>query len=135
MRNFLLFVFLAFSAELFASQLSGLVRWAPNSEVKIEKYNEYFLNSVSNVTITNTNDTGFFNLTFEELSSGEAEVILQLEAYDETYSQHVHARTSYKYNEIVWGAKFIPILGYDGSYATLKMDDLGHYEKVDFKTQ
>jgi len=80
-------------------------------------------------------ESPLFNLTYEELSSGEAEVILQLEAYDETYSQHVHTRTSYKYNEIVWGAKFIPILGHDGSYATLKMDDLGHYEKVDFKTQ
>jgi thiol-disulfide isomerase/thioredoxin len=76
MRNFLLFVFLAFSAELFASQLSGLVRWAPNSEVKIEKYNEYFLNSVSNVTITNTNDTGFFNLTFEVERVGRYRVLI-----------------------------------------------------------
>jgi len=47
----------------------------------------------------------------------------------------VHTRTSYKYHEIVWGAKFIPILGHEGSYATLKMDDIGRYEKLDFKAE
>ena len=76
-------------------------------------------------------ESPIYNLTMEELSAWEAEVILQLEAYDETYSHQIHARTSYKYNEFVWGAKFVPILGHDEGYATLKMDDLGHYEKVD----
>ena len=98
MRNFLLFVFVAFSAELFATQLSGLVRWAPNSEVKIEKYNEYFLNSVSNVTITNTNDTGFFNLTFEVERVGRYRVIVNdyvAELYLEPNSDFIIELRSY----------------------------------------
>jgi hypothetical protein len=42
------------------------------------------------------------------LESMQAEVMILLKGFDETFSQTVQARYSYTYNEIIWGAKFAP---------------------------
>lgn len=42
----------------------------------------------------------------EQLSQSDAEFTILLTAVDETFSQTVHARSSYKTSELVWGAKF-----------------------------
>ncbi|KAA3616661.1 MAG: hypothetical protein DWQ05_13095 [Calditrichaeota bacterium] len=48
-----------------------------------------------------------FNSTNEKLlADSNAEILILLSAFDETFSATVHTRTSYKYNEIVWGKKF-----------------------------
>ena len=36
-----------------------------------------------------------------------------LKGYDDTFSQTVHARFSYRYDEIEWGAKFTPAFDID----------------------
>jgi inward rectifier potassium channel len=38
--------------------------------------------------------------------SSDAEVLVYLAAFDETFSQTVHARGSYKFDEVVFGARF-----------------------------
>ena len=68
-------------------------------------------------------------LTAAELEAGDAEVILLLRGFDETYYQEVHARTSYTAREIVWGAHFVTILGKnDRGQATIALDRLGLFE-------
>jgi inward rectifier potassium channel len=47
-----------------------------------------------------------FGLTQADLESRDAEILILLSGIDETFAQTVHARTSYKPNEIVVGAKF-----------------------------
>jgi inward rectifier potassium channel len=47
-----------------------------------------------------------WGLTERDLREGDAEFFVVLEAVDETFSQQVHSRTSYKPGEIVWGARF-----------------------------
>lgn len=42
----------------------------------------------------------------EQLDASEAEVVILLTAVDETFSDTVHARSSYKHDEVVWGARF-----------------------------
>jgi inward rectifier potassium channel len=44
--------------------------------------------------------------TSEDLIECDAEFLILLDGFEETFSQTVHARTSYKVAEIVWGAKF-----------------------------
>lgn len=44
--------------------------------------------------------------TERQFAEADAEVLVLLEAVDETFEQTVHARTSYKFGEVVWGAKF-----------------------------
>lgn len=76
-------------------------------------------------------DSPLFDLSIDELAARETEVILQLQGYDETYSQEVYTRTSYKMDEMVWGAKFDPILNHEEGYATLNMAKLSSYKMMD----
>jgi inward rectifier potassium channel len=116
-----------------------MVSWVdPKSKGMSRKY--YLLkleiNSINmlatswNVVHPINEDSPLFGLSLEQLEKREAEVILQLQGYDETYSQEVYTRTSYKYNEMVWGAKFEPILNHEEGHATLNMAKLSSYEKV-----
>jgi inward rectifier potassium channel len=45
-------------------------------------------------------------LSHEQFVASDPEIEILLTAIDETFSQTVHARSSYKAGEIVWGAKF-----------------------------
>jgi inward rectifier potassium channel len=70
-------------------------------------------------------------VTADDLAKGDAEIILLLRGYDETHSQEVHARTSYVAREIVWGAKFVTILGHNArGQATIALDRLSLYDPV-----
>lgn len=42
----------------------------------------------------------------EALARSDAEVLIYLTAFDETFSQNVHARSSYKFHEVAFGARF-----------------------------
>jgi inward rectifier potassium channel len=42
----------------------------------------------------------------EGLKACDAEFLVLIKAYDDTFSQNVNLRFSYRYDEIVWGAKF-----------------------------
>ncbi|MGD0499101.1 MAG: ion channel [Bryobacteraceae bacterium] len=46
--------------------------------------------------------------TAEDLASMQAEALILIKAYDDTFSQSVHARYSYRHDEIVWGKRFTP---------------------------
>jgi len=48
--------------------------------------------------------------TRESLRESNAELIVQIEGYDETYNQQVSTRTSYTCDEVVFDAKFVRIL-------------------------
>lgn len=56
-----------------------------------------------------TDKSPLFGLTHEELVSREAELLILLSGLDETFSQTVYERTSYKPDEIVFGARFANI--------------------------
>jgi inward rectifier potassium channel len=47
-----------------------------------------------------------FGVTEGALRASDAEFLILLTATDETFSQTVHSRSSYKHDEIVWGASF-----------------------------
>lgn len=42
----------------------------------------------------------------DDLVRSDAEFLILLNGFDETFSQNVHTRSSYRADEIVWGAKF-----------------------------
>jgi len=53
------------------------------------------------------------DMTQDDLEKSEAGFAILLRAFDDTFSQTVHSRTSYQYHEIVWGAKFKPVFDRD----------------------
>lgn len=50
-----------------------------------------------------------YGRTARDLVNNEAEFLVLLSAVDETFSQTVHSRTSYRGDEIVWNARFRPM--------------------------
>lgn len=48
-------------------------------------------------------------LSYNDLLEGDAEFIILFKAINDTYSQNVFSRMSYKAKEIKWNSKFIPI--------------------------
>jgi len=54
-----------------------------------------------------------FGITQESLKECDAEFLILLKAFDDTFSQTVHARSSYKHHEVIVGASFSTIYGMD----------------------
>ncbi|HVW13739.1 MAG TPA: ion channel [Mucilaginibacter sp.] len=48
------------------------------------------------------------DMTEEDLQRTQASFAVLLKAFDDTFSQTVHNRTSYQHHDIVWGARFKP---------------------------
>ncbi len=70
--------------------------------------------------------------TAEELRQADAEFVILLTALDDSASQMVHTRSSYKYDELVWGAKFSNIYEplADDEPITIDVGRLHEIEKV-----
>lgn len=60
--------------------------------------------------------------TEEELARRDAEFLILISGTDETFAQIVHSRTSYKPDEVVWGAKFRPMFVESGGGRVVGMD-------------
>jgi len=53
------------------------------------------------------------DMTPDDLKKTEAGFAVLLRAFDDTFSQTVHSRTSYQHDDIVWGARFKPAFDRD----------------------
>jgi inward rectifier potassium channel len=72
-----------------------------------------------------------YGMTEEMLHAADAEFLVLLAAVDETFAQTVHARSSYKPDEIVWGARFTsPVRALSGGVLSLDINLLSDYERV-----
>jgi inward rectifier potassium channel len=47
-----------------------------------------------------------YGITKSELDASDAEFLIIFKAFDDTFSQTVHSRYSYKFNEVSWNSKF-----------------------------
>ncbi len=72
-----------------------------------------------------------FGMTYEELLAVDAEFLVLLTGFDETFSQTVHARSSYKADEIVWGARFVNIFNPPkGGILSIDIGRLDEFDRV-----
>jgi inward rectifier potassium channel len=62
-----------------------------------------------------------YHITPEILEAGQASFVVLLQAFDDTFSQTVHSRTSYMFNEVIWGGKFNPAF-YDDPNGLVTLD-------------
>jgi inward rectifier potassium channel len=53
------------------------------------------------------------DMTPEDLEKTQASFAILLRAFDDTFSQTVHSRTSYQHDDLVWGARFKPAFDRD----------------------
>ena len=63
-----------------------------------------------------------FGMTQEHLAASAAEFLVLLTGVEETFSQVVNARSSYRADEVIWNAKFADIFMYDLEGRTAGID-------------
>lgn len=72
-----------------------------------------------------------FGKTSEDLYKEDMELLVYFKAYDQTFSQNVHYRISYRAEDLVWGAKFTINFQSQADGPTLHyLDRIGEFEKV-----
>ena len=73
-------------------------------------------------------ESPLFGKTPADLEALQAEFLVLIKAWDETFSQTVHQRFSYRFSELVWGGKFTPAFGVDGNGdIQVHVDKVGNY--------
>ena len=76
------------------------------ADLELERRGVYFLPLSWTIVHPIDANSPLFGLTAEDLAKREAEFLVLIRAFDDTFSQTVHARFSYRHDEIVWNAKF-----------------------------
>ena len=72
-----------------------------------------------------------FGVTKEQLDESDAEFLILIKAFDDTFSQNVHSRSSYKSKEVVFGYKFKGIMRIAPDGMTeIDLDKIHDFEKV-----
>ena len=67
----------------------------------------------------------------EDLQNLQAEFLVMVKAFDDTFSQIVHSRYSYTVDELEWGAKFVPAFTVDSSGdLVLDVQKVGAFERL-----
>jgi inward rectifier potassium channel len=62
-----------------------------------------------------TETSPFWGKTARDLESDQTEIIILMRGFDDTFGQNVHARYSYRYDEIAWGKRFLPAFEVEAS--------------------
>ena len=81
-----------------------------------------------------TNESPIFGKTTAELAALETELLILIKGFDDTFSQTLHTRYSYRHEEFVWGAKFKRAYEVD-SKGNVVMDMTWLHEFEEFELQ
>jgi inward rectifier potassium channel len=97
-------------------------------DLPLERRGVYFFALTWTIVHPIDAESPFFGKTPEDLARVSAEILVLLQAFDDTFSQEVHSRYSYRHDEFVWGAKFTPSFKVDNQGALVvevdRIDDL-----------
>jgi hypothetical protein len=79
-----------------------------------------------------TETSPLYNFTKEDFANTDGEVIVFVKAFDDMFSNTVVARTSYTFNELVYGAKFTPMHNKsdDGGKTILDLEKLNFFVEM-----
>src|SRR5262249_8497666 len=99
--------------------------------LNLERDSIYFFPVTWTIVHPIDDSSPLFGKTPEELARLRAEVLILIKGFDDTFSQTVNARYSYRFDEIVWGAKFSPAFEIDDrGQIVLELSRLGSYAQT-----
>lgn len=100
-------------------------------ETELKKINTLSLNWT--VVHKIDENSPFYGFTEEDFKNTDIEIIVQVGAFDEVFSNTVVQRTSYITSEIAYGAKFLPMYypSEDNQSTILDLQRINNYIKVD----
>ena len=81
-----------------------------------------------------TEDSPFWNFTEQDFKQRRIELMISMWAFDDHFSNTVQQRTSYTKDELVFGARFLPMYNRseDGKFTRVLLDKLSAYELTTF---
>jgi inward rectifier potassium channel len=80
-------------------------------------------------------DSPLYGMNAKDLEEADAEFLIMLSGFDDTFSQTVNSRFSYTYEEVVYGAKFISVFGQSKTGQTSQdLNKISSYELVNLET-
>jgi inward rectifier potassium channel len=82
--------------------------------LKLEREQVVFLPLTWTIVHPIDSDSPLYGKTAADIKEQQMELLIVIKAYDDTFSQTVIARHSYRYDEIVWGRRFAPAFYVDG---------------------
>ncbi len=75
----------------------------------------------------------FLDMTQDQIQQADYEILVMMKAYDEMYSQMIYSRTSYKADQVIFGAKFISMMSNENIGGTvLDLRKLHSFEVTEF---
>ena len=83
------------------------------TQLKLEREQVLFMPLTWTIVHPIDGESPLLGLTAKDLERLQAEVMILIKAYDDTFSQTVLARYSYRYDEIVWNQRFAPAFSVD----------------------
>lgn len=89
---------------------TGVKRSFFNLPLQINKIQYFSLSWTLNHPITP--DSPLYGWSAADLEAGDAEFLIMLKCFDDTFLQTVYINSSYKWQEVLWGAKFTPMISY-----------------------
>jgi inward rectifier potassium channel len=99
--------------------------------LELERKSVYFFPLTWTVVHPIDEASPLYKKTAQDLAQVEAEVLILIKGFDDTFSQVVHARYSYRHEDIVWGAKFVPAFRIDpAGDMVLEVDRISDLKRV-----
>lgn len=72
-----------------------------------------------------------YGMTLKDMEEADAEFLISLHGFDDTFAQTVNARFSYTYEEVVYGAKFVSVFSQNAKGQTSHdLNKIDHFELV-----
>lgn len=123
--------------ELEASMLLMTVEGPPGSATRrydrlaLERDKVYFLPLTWTIVHPIDESSPLRGLSADALEAMQAEFLILIKGYDDTFSQTVHRRFSYRYDELIWGAKFTTAFDIDATGdVVLDVDKVGAFAQA-----
>lgn len=77
-------------------------------KLHLERSHVYFFPLTWTIVHPIDESSPLFGKSAKDLEDWQAEFLILLKAFDDTFSQSVHARYSYRHEDLVWDARFLP---------------------------
>lgn len=99
--------------------------------LELERSKVVFFPTMWTIVHPITEESPLFGLSAQEVALKEAEFIVMIKAFDESFSQTVYSRSSYKAQELKWGEKFTYLTKRLGNGVSVDISKINETYKVD----
>jgi inward rectifier potassium channel len=99
--------------------------------LELERPKVVFLPSIWTIVHPINSISPLYKLTKEDVLEKDAEFIIMMKAFDESFSQTVYSRSSYKASEIKWAEKFVYLIKQEKDGISLDISRIDETEKAE----